>query len=33
MLTLKCTKKVQTYLNLKPIDLAEPVQSEEGFGA
>jgi hypothetical protein len=33
MPTLKCTKKVQTYLNLKPIDLAEPVQNEEGLGA
>jgi hypothetical protein len=33
VLTIKCTKKVQTYLKLKPSDLAEPVQSEEGFGA
>lgn len=33
MLTLKCTKKVQDYLKLKPSDLAQPVESEEGFGA
>lgn len=33
MLTLKCTRKVQDSLKLKPSDLAEPVKSEEGFGA